>query len=183
MRFAPPTSATFLAVTLALAGCSSTERADRLNPLDWFSQGSDEAGGAEEETPEPQVAPVDDRPLFGRVTDVKLEPTRFGAILRVEAAIPIAASSQPALRPGGDGDPDAAGLLTFDLVGDFARGGSLSLNRLVFGRELGETVPDEPVVTEEKTVSVATFIGRETLRSAQTLVVRSENGSASIDIR
>lgn len=71
-----------LALTLMLAGCAAV-RESRLNPLNWFGRSQPVAVVAA--TPG-QVA--DPRPLAAQITDVTVEPSIGGAILRATGLPP-----------------------------------------------------------------------------------------------
>lgn len=194
MHFAGPIRPVILAAMFALSGCSTDNQLERFNPVNWFGQN---AGDAEPETPtEPKAIPSDGRQFVDRVTSVRLEPTRFGAILRVGGSMLNETDFQPVLRPSLGSSPDAQSAIRYDLVLDVAQTRSISLNRILFGQDRGddsgpveEPVNDggevtlEELLREEITVSAATFIDRDTLEAAQAIVVSSQSGSMTVNLR
>lgn len=74
--------AVFLTLAIALSGCGLRE--SRLNPFNWFGSGADA------ETAQPMEIQVrqDTRPLVAQITDLVVERTPGGAIVRVTALPP-----------------------------------------------------------------------------------------------
>ncbi len=74
-----------LSFGVALSGCGSV-RESRLNPFNWFGR-AEPAAVAVAETTDPAVA-ADGRQLVAQVTDLTVEPTRGGAIVRATGLPP-----------------------------------------------------------------------------------------------
>lgn len=176
---------------LALAGCSNGPDLRRLNPVTWF--GNDAAAEASPEAEasgqlQPSAAPVaaqpaDGRPMVAEVTRARLEPTRFGAILRADGRMAYPRLAMPDLRPVNSGQPDAEGVLRFDMVAQ-ASGGSgggtgFSLDAAVFGDRTPAGAAAEPTVP----ASAGAFIAADVLAQATALVVRARGGDYVLRLR
>jgi hypothetical protein len=84
----------FLALVVAglvLSGCGRLGES-RLNPMNWF-------GSSREEAPDlgPTELAVDNRPLVAQITDLTIERTSSGAIVRATAMTPTPGWWDPAL--------------------------------------------------------------------------------------
>jgi len=96
-----------MVLTLTLAACG-TMRDSRMNPRNWFGR-----AGAE-----PSLGPVaqdDRRPLVPSVSELTIERTSTGAIVRAEALMPEAGWWDPALIAENNGRP-VDGVLTYRFV-------------------------------------------------------------------
>ncbi len=93
-----------LAGAAALAGCSF-EMPSFLGRQE--SQGYYSLGGAEAEQPEPEVL---------RYDSAVVEPALYGVIVRATATAPTWGWHTAFLRPLNDGEPDAAGIMTYEFV-------------------------------------------------------------------
>lgn len=102
--------AALLVASLAVAGCGGFHES-RLNPRNWFGHSRADA--------RPDLGPttdvVDNRPLVPAVSDMSIERTSSGAIVRAEAVMPSAGWWDAALLPENFGRPHN-GVLTFRFV-------------------------------------------------------------------
>ncbi len=95
----------FLVLTLTLAACGQS----RLNPRTWFAR------SAAEPTLGPTRAVEDRRPLVPNVTDLTIERTSTGAIVRATALMPTAGYWDAELVPENAGRP-RDGVMTYRFV-------------------------------------------------------------------
>ena len=96
-------------VAVVLVGCGNM-RQSRLNPRNWF-------GTSQEERPAlGQVTDmIDNRALVAQITELAIESTSSGALLRAEAVMPTAGWWDAELVPDNNGRP-VQGVMTFRFV-------------------------------------------------------------------
>lgn len=96
-------------VAVALVGCGNM-RQSRLNPRNWF-------GTSHEERPDLGAisSTIDNRALVAQITELAIEPTSSGALLRAEAVMPTAGWWDAELVADNNGRP-VQGVLTFRFV-------------------------------------------------------------------
>lgn len=102
----------FLVLMLTLAACGQS----RLNPRTWFARSTAEP------TLGPTRATIDRRPLVPHITDLVIEPTSTGAIVRATALMPTAGYWDPELVPENAGRP-RDGVMTYRFVAARPRNG------------------------------------------------------------
>ena len=102
--------AALLIASLAVSGCGGL-RESRMNPRNWFGH----SRSAERPDLGQTSAVVDNRPLVPAVSEMSIERTSSGAIVRAEAVMPSAGWWDAALVPEDFGRPHD-GVLTFRFV-------------------------------------------------------------------
>lgn len=134
-----------LVASLVVAGCG-TIRESRMNPMNWF-------GESAEEDPRGDLGPsaltTDNRPLVPQVTQMRIDRTASGAIVRAEAVMPSAGWWDAELVPVNDARP-VDGVLTLRFVA---------------------AAPREPIATQN--VRARTIVAAYTLSLAQLDVIGS----------
>lgn len=172
-------------VLVGLAGCSGTGGMARLNPFTWFAAENAETNALEDGAPAAAALPdlvPDGRPLVADVARARLEPTRFGAILRAEGAMEYPLMHSPDLRPVNNARPDADGVIRYDLVATSEAAGRLSLNLALFGEERGERAAALPQA-RRVAVAAATYVPGGSLDGARAIVIAAESGSVTVPVR
>ena len=182
----PDNKATIIVATvllLGLQGCSGGMNLARLNPMNLLSGSSDSADDAEPLAEEVVVARRSDgRPMVADVLDLRIEPTRFGAILRAEGRMAYPHVALPDLRAEHGGLPDDEGTLHFDMVAD--RQGqqsdrAFSLNSAISGA----SAPQDSTALATVPVSAGTYVAAKTLAGAARIVVTARSGSVTLPLR
>lgn len=126
-------------VTLSSVGACSSVSASRYNPLNWFGS-SEEVNVSNGEVN--ALIPAKSKGLFkktdyvypgtpvGQVTDVKIERTVSGAIIRVTGVADVVGAHSVKLQPENGGKP-VKGVLTYQLLAiqDSGVGGGSELSR------------------------------------------------------
>ncbi len=95
-----------LATAIALAGCARVAES-RLNPFNWFG------GGQEEAVETIEVAETDPRARVAQITELVVEQTPTGAIVRATALPPTQGWYGAALVPADDGPVNGQMLYVF----------------------------------------------------------------------
>lgn len=144
-----------LALPLLAAGCGSVTNSP-LNPFNWF-------GGREAAEPvSPLERPADPRPLIDQVTQVTIDSTPGGAIVRATGLAGAVGYWNAGLVPvDRDGRADEAGVLALEF-------------RAV---PPPEPVPGSPAA---RTIVTGYALSRERLRDVRVITVVARTNSASV---
>ncbi len=146
--------AVLLVAALVLSGCAQV-RQSPANPLNWF--GSSRAG--------PQLGEMtraDGRPMVAQITDLSVEPSATGAIVRAEGLVQTLGWHSAALVAENNGRP-VDGVLTYRFVASPPRG----------AQEQGSE--------RARSVTAAATISEITLERVARIVVAAEGNSRSIN--
>ena len=146
--------ALLLAAALVLAGCSQV-RQSPANPLNWF--GSSRAGPQLGETRQ-----ADGRPLVAQITDLTVERSSTGAIVRAEGLVATLGWHGATLVAENNGRP-VDGVLTYRFVASPPRG----------AQEQGSE--------RARTVTAAATVSEITLDRVARIVVAAEGNSRSVN--
>ena len=140
---------------LLVAGCGAVNTSP-LNPFNWF-------GGREDpQAVSPLEQPADPRPLIDQVTQVTIDSTPAGAIVRASGLAAAVGYWNAALVPvNRDGEADASGVLTLEF-------------RAV---PPPEPTPGSPAA---RTVVTGYFVSRQRLQDVRVITVTAATNSASV---
>ncbi|MCX8507822.1 MAG: hypothetical protein ORN49_02900 [Rhodobacteraceae bacterium] len=145
-----------LALPAGLAGCGRI-RDSKLNPFNWF-------GGARREESTAVLKPneaADGRQLIAEVTELKVEPSHGGAIIRAAGLPPTQGWWKAELVSETHGRPDDTGVLTYRF--------------LVF-----QPLADSRVSTpQSRLLTAAVFLSDSRLQAVSKIVVQAERNSLS----
>lgn len=147
--------ATF-ALPLALAGCGRM-RESRLNPLNWFGRARRNRTQA---TLKPNEA-ADGRQLVREVTELQVEQSQGGAIIRAAGLPPTQGWWKAELVSETRGRPDEDGVLTY---------------RFLVYQPPGQTRTSTP---QSRRLTAAVFLSDIRLETIATIVVQGETNSLS----
>ena len=139
-------------ICIILAGCSGFGDS-RLNPANWFGQAESEEADTYAEPTDPAL--LDERPLIAQVTEVQLDKTLGGAILRVVGIAPT------------------QGFFGAELVPLFAER-PVNGELVYFFRVEAPEQPMPQGAPRSRQISVARFIPDGVLSSARQVVVRGQ---------
>jgi hypothetical protein len=138
-----------------LAGCGNFN-ASSLNPFNWWGGGD----AAEAVAPDGRV--IDSRPLVGEVTDLVVERTAGGAIVRATGLPPLQGFWSAALVPESlELQPDENGVLAFDF------------------RALPPVTPQGTGSPRTRELVTGYFLSNQALDGVRSIVVRGERNSRS----